>query len=123
MDYPRTENLNDCPELLDLGHAHGLTPEILAGLDRPQKGERPDYPGQTGNLIPDSIASLYARMHAEVDATVDRMLLTGDSSGPTIGFRIVDAPREPSPMDRALALLDPHLKKIPGYIPTTNPEA
>ncbi|WP_060888056.1 DUF6221 family protein [Streptomyces caniscabiei] len=122
MGYPRTENLNDCPELLDLAHAHGLTPEILAGLDRPQNGERPDYPGQTGNLIPDSIASLYARMHAEVDAAVDRMLLTGDSSGPTIGFRIVDAPSEPSPMDRALALLDPHLKKIPGYIPITNPE-
>lgn len=34
------ENINDCPELLDLGHAHGLTPEILAGLDRPQPPER-----------------------------------------------------------------------------------
>lgn len=33
---PVTENLNDCPELLDLGYAHGLTGEILAGLDRPQ---------------------------------------------------------------------------------------
>lgn len=42
MAYPRTENLNDCPELLDLAHAHGITPEILAGLDRPQEGERPD---------------------------------------------------------------------------------
>lgn len=41
MDYARTENLNDCPELLDLAHAHGLTPEILAGLDRPQEGKRP----------------------------------------------------------------------------------
>lgn len=34
-DDPVTENLNDCPELLDLAHAHGLTDEILAGLDRP----------------------------------------------------------------------------------------
>ncbi|MDX3515896.1 DUF6221 family protein [Streptomyces caniscabiei] len=42
MDYPRTENLNDCPELLDLAHAYGLTDKILAGLDRPQQGERPD---------------------------------------------------------------------------------
>lgn len=33
---PATENINDCPELLDLGHAHGLTDEILTGLDRPQ---------------------------------------------------------------------------------------
>ena len=32
---PGTENINDCPELLDLAHAHGLTDEILAGLDRP----------------------------------------------------------------------------------------
>lgn len=37
---PVTENLNDCPELLDLGYAHGLTDEILAGLDRPQPPER-----------------------------------------------------------------------------------
>ncbi|MGQ4343582.1 DUF6221 family protein [Streptomyces sp. SAS_275] len=36
---PNIENLNDCPELLDLGHAHGLTDEILAGLDRPQAPE------------------------------------------------------------------------------------
>lgn len=39
-DDPVTENLNDCPELLDLGHAHGLTDAILAGLDRPQPLER-----------------------------------------------------------------------------------
>jgi hypothetical protein len=38
---PNIENLNDCPELLDLGHAHGLTDEILAGLDRPQAPEQP----------------------------------------------------------------------------------
>ncbi|WP_055693388.1 hypothetical protein [Streptomyces prasinopilosus] len=38
-DDPVTENLNDCPELLDLAHAHGLTDEILAGLDRPQPPE------------------------------------------------------------------------------------
>ncbi|MFF4834072.1 DUF6221 family protein [Streptomyces sp. NPDC001315] len=41
-DTPNVDNLNDCPELLDLGHAHGLTPEILATLDRPQEGERPE---------------------------------------------------------------------------------
>lgn len=40
-DDPNTENLNDCPELLDLGYAHGLTDEILAGLDRPQPPEQP----------------------------------------------------------------------------------
>jgi len=33
------DNLNDCPELLDLAHAHGITPDILASLDRPQPPE------------------------------------------------------------------------------------
>ncbi|MDX3520704.1 DUF6221 family protein [Streptomyces scabiei] len=33
------DNLNDCPELLDLAHAHGLTDETLGGLDRPQPPE------------------------------------------------------------------------------------
>jgi hypothetical protein len=33
---PETENLNDCPELLDLAYALGITDEDLAGLDRPE---------------------------------------------------------------------------------------
>lgn len=36
---PNVDNLNDCPELLDLAHAHGLTDEILAGFDQPQAPE------------------------------------------------------------------------------------
>jgi hypothetical protein len=36
---PNTETVNDCPELLDLAHAHGVTPETLAGLDRPEPSE------------------------------------------------------------------------------------
>lgn len=36
---PLVDNLNDCPELLDLAHAHGITDEILAELDRPQPPE------------------------------------------------------------------------------------
>ena len=39
MGLSEVDNLNDCPELLDLAHAHGLTDEILAGLDRPQPPE------------------------------------------------------------------------------------
>ncbi|MFF8589954.1 DUF6221 family protein [Streptomyces sp. NPDC015220] len=38
-DDPVTQNINDCPELLDLAHAHGITDDILAGLDRPQAPE------------------------------------------------------------------------------------
>lgn len=37
LDLSNTDNLNDCPELLDLAHAHGITPDALAGLDRPQQ--------------------------------------------------------------------------------------
>ncbi|MFC9268933.1 hypothetical protein ACFTXJ_14320 [Streptomyces zhihengii] len=38
-DDPVIENVNDCPELLDLAHAHGITPEVFAELDRPQTPE------------------------------------------------------------------------------------
>lgn len=31
--------LSDCPELLDLAHAHGITGDILASLDRPTPPE------------------------------------------------------------------------------------
>lgn len=41
-DDPVTDNLNDCPELLDLAHAHGITDEIRAGLDMPQMPPRPE---------------------------------------------------------------------------------
>jgi hypothetical protein len=44
MGYPVTENLNDCPELLDLAYAHGLTDEILATLARPETPPRPERP-------------------------------------------------------------------------------
>ncbi|MFF0166819.1 hypothetical protein [Streptomyces prasinus] len=49
---PYIDNLNDCPELLDLAHAHGLTGEILAGLDRPEaakpKSRMQAAPAQSG---------------------------------------------------------------------------
>ena len=41
-DDPVTDQLNDCPELLDLAHAHGITEEILTSLDRPQMPPRPE---------------------------------------------------------------------------------
>jgi hypothetical protein len=46
---PNVETINDCPELLDLAHAHGVTEEILAGLDRPQPPEpEPRNDGRLG---------------------------------------------------------------------------
>lgn len=46
--WPETENINDCPELLDLAYAHGITDDILAGLDRPQPPERKPATGRLG---------------------------------------------------------------------------
>lgn len=39
LDLSSVDNLNDCPELLDLAHAHGITGDILASLDRPTPPE------------------------------------------------------------------------------------
>lgn len=44
QELPETDNLNECPELLDLAEAHGLTPEILATLDEPETPARPERP-------------------------------------------------------------------------------
>ncbi|MGQ4350479.1 DUF6221 family protein [Streptomyces sp. SAS_275] len=94
-DYPETENLGDCPELLDLGHAHGLTDEILAGLDRPQNGERPE-PGP-GFGMPDAL----------VEGMHERLWVS-----------IIDARAvEPRPEAKALEILGPELKTIPLYVP------
>ena len=97
MGYAVTENLNDCPELLDLAHAHGLTEEILAGLDRPQEGERPEQSGPS--LIPDSIAEVFA-------ASLLRAMSTQ-----------IIAATTPSPTEKALTILGPELKKITVYVP------
>jgi hypothetical protein len=48
FDDPVTDNINDCPELLDLAHAHGITEADLAALDRPQRPE--PTPGQQRRL-------------------------------------------------------------------------
>ncbi|WP_435595875.1 hypothetical protein [Streptomyces albogriseolus] len=45
-DADLTTYLADCPELLDLAHAHGITPEILASLDRPTTPEQKLRPGR-----------------------------------------------------------------------------
>ncbi|NUO42389.1 MAG: hypothetical protein HOV82_10155 [Streptomyces sp.] len=98
MAYPVTENLNDCPELLDLAHAHGLTDEILATLDRPQEGERPKRTGPS--LIPDALAEAF-----------------GKSMLAALTTQIIAA-NTPSPIEKAIEILEPELKKIPGYVPT-----
>lgn len=94
------EHVNDCPTLLALAEGYGLTEEQRAGLDRPEK-ERPEPTGPS--LLPDGLAdAMYGQLWAHV-----------------IGTR----PVEPRPEVKAMKILAPELKKIPGYIPTTDPEA
>ena len=97
FDDPETENLNDCPELLDLAHAHGITDEILAGLDRPKEGERPEPTRQS--LVPNELIEAS-------QAGVMRHIL---------GTR----PVEPRPEVKALEILEPELKKISAYVPVS----
>lgn len=67
-----TDNINECPELLDLAHAHGITDDELATLDSPQTTPRPPVPpgGQLcmdfyRALLDDADRPPLARMTAE----------------------------------------------------------
>lgn len=55
-DLANVDNLNECPELLDLARAHGLTEEILAGLDQPEAPPRPK-PKPLGGVLPPDVGA------------------------------------------------------------------
>lgn len=63
-DDPNTENINDCPELLDLAHAHGLGTEEIAALDRPAAPPVSPIPGLTGTTLSERLASLFGQQFA-----------------------------------------------------------
>lgn len=84
------DHTNDCPTLQALAEGYGLTEEQRAALDRPEP-ERPE-PGP-GFQMPEAIIESLA------------------------SFWLGTRPIEPSPKDKAIKILDPELKKIPGYVP------
>lgn len=94
------DHTNDCPTLLALAEGYGLTEEQRAALDRPE----PERPARTGpGLLPDGLAeAMFGNLYAAF-----------------LGTR----PVEPRPEVKAMKIMESELKKIPGYIPTTNPEA
>lgn len=53
---PNIDSVNDCHELLDLAHAHGITDEILASLDRPEMPPRP-APKPLGGVLPPGVGA------------------------------------------------------------------
>jgi hypothetical protein len=58
-----TGNLNECPELLDLAHAHGITPQILATLDQPETPARPEQTdGGRGFQMPTALQEAMVRL-------------------------------------------------------------
>ncbi|MGJ5831417.1 hypothetical protein [Streptomyces ossamyceticus] len=86
-------------------------------------------------------AQAYAEACAEAEREFDRRWITGSGTGEIRGLSAtrINAPYslseaeaadhgytvglpEPTPVERALEILGPELKKIPGYIPTTDPE-
>lgn len=93
------DHTNDCPTLLALAEGYGLTEEQRAALDRPE----PERPAATGpSLLPNGLAeSLYGQLLAV-----------------SLGTRTVESLEV-----KAMKILEPELKKIPGYVPTTDPEA
>lgn len=52
---------------------------------------------------------------ADVFAEADRRLITGDGTGAPLGVLATPPPREPTPMDRALDILEPQLRACPLY--------
>jgi hypothetical protein len=90
------DHVNDCETLRALAEGYGLAEEQRAQLDRPEP-ERPTPSGPS--LLPDGLAeTLYGNLYAFA-----------------LGVREV----ERRPEVKAMEILDPELKKIPGYIPTT----
>lgn len=53
-----------CPTVEDLAHAHGITPDALAGLDHPRPPERePDADGITLDVLADAVYELRITSH------------------------------------------------------------
>jgi hypothetical protein len=77
----------------------------------------PPHPGDTCDEIDEWIALRDAWLEQHIGAAFDRAF-DGDHDGAMTGLiAMADAP-EPTPMERALAILAPHLRREPLYRPT-----
>lgn len=94
------DHTNDCETLHALAEGYGLTGEQRAQLDRPEPEPRQR---RMGGLLGAGIVEV----------------MYGDLITTFINAR----PVESRPEVKAIQILGPELKKISGYVPTTNPEA
>ncbi|MGW3135932.1 hypothetical protein [Streptomyces sp. NPDC001139] len=101
------------PEL----HVRDLTPRVRAVLCG--SGRHVAHPGDTCKEFDELQAAFRAyfeRALADAYAEAERLWLTGSSTGEARGF-LAGTGLTPTPMQRALAILDPHLRACPLYRP------
>jgi len=125
---PNTPHVNDCPTLLALAEGYGLTEEQRAALDRPE-AERP-APSQS--IMPPIIQEHMTALTERILGTrlvEPRLLVKVVGPAPTpmpewlredLGLPVPDP--EPTPGERAFAVVEPHLSALALYKPDT-PEA
>ena len=85
-----------------------------------ETGRHIAHPGDTCDEITQLQAAFRAyfeQAYAAAFAEADRLCITGNGTGEPLGF-LGPASREPTPAERALAILQPHLGAIALYRPT-----
>lgn len=130
---PITRHVNDCPTLLALAEGYGLTEEQRAQLDRPEK-ERPEPTGPSAsfNALMEAYSATLTDMVLNTRPVERRLHVVDDAlsvwpsqyshlSMP--GWLHVDLAPQPTPGERAFAVVEPHLSALALYKPTTDPEA
>lgn len=126
---PNVGHVNDCPTLLATAGAYGLTEGQRAALDRPEK----EQPAPSQSVIPPIIQEHMTALTERILGTrlaEPRLLVKVVGPAPIpmpewlredLGLPAPDP--EPTPDDRAFAVVEPHLSALALYKPDTNPEA
>lgn len=115
---PIVEHTNDCETLQALAEGYGLTDEERAQLDRPEPAPRTSTPGGKSALqvIDEFLWGQAAAFDKDLtDAVEDRFL--GDITARTFTGLLPIAAEllPPTPAQRALDILRPHLRDQPLY--------
>ncbi|MFD5675579.1 hypothetical protein [Streptomyces sp. NPDC127040] len=120
---PIVEHTNDCETLLALAAGYGITDDELARLDRPQPPERQPSTAPTkplSELLAD-LCDQYVNRETNGEALGD---LTGhrftglDIHKINMLMPIATDQLPPTPLERAMDILSPHLRDQPLYRPT-----
>jgi hypothetical protein len=113
-DWPVTDNLNDCPELLNLAEGYGLTEDQLAQLDRPELPPREET-GGPGKTLSQALTEAFDQFAAE---QIEETFLGDVTAHKLTGLMPIAVDLlPPTPLERALDILAPHLRDQPLYRP------